>query len=81
MSEKKKTISEQADQIRQELDDLIGDGVMDVESDPKDLPIEARPTDFAPMVNYVDLKAGATKKAQKTITSLMKFYLDADIIE
>ena len=61
MSEKKKTISEQADQIRQELDDLIGDGVMDVESDPKDLPIQARPTDLAPMVNYVDLKAGATK--------------------
>ena len=81
MSEKKKTISEQADQIRQELDDLIGDGVMDVESDPKDLPIHAKPTDLAPMVNYVDLKAGATKKAQKTITSLMKFYLDADIIE
>ena len=81
MSEKKKTISEQADQIRQELDDLIGDGVMDVESDPKDLPIQARPTDLAPVVNYVDLKAGATKKAQKTITSLMKFYLDADIIE
>ena len=81
MSEKKKTISEQADQIRQELDDLIGDGVMEVESDPKDLPIQARPTDLAPMVNYVDLKAGATKKAQKTITSLMKFYLDADIIE
>ena len=81
MSEKKKTIAEQADQIRQELDDLIGDGVMDVESDPKDLPIQAKPTDLAPMVNYVDLKAGATKKAQKTITSLMKFYLDADIIE
>ena len=81
MSEKKKTISELADQIRQELDDLIGDGVMDVESDPKDLPIQAKPTDLAPMVNYVDLKAGATKKAQKTITSLMKFYLDADIIE
>lgn len=81
MSEKKKTISEQADQIRQELDDLIGDGVMDVESDPKDLPIQARPTDLAPIVNYTELKAGATKKAQKTITSLMKFYLDADIIE
>ena len=81
MSEKKKTISEQADQIRQELDDLIGDGVMDVESDPGDLPIQARPTDLAPIVNYTELKAGATKKAQKTITSLMKFYLDADIIE
>ena len=52
MSEKKKTISEQADQIRQELDDLIGDGVMDVESDPKDLPIQSKPTDLAPIVNY-----------------------------
>ena len=81
MSEKKRTISEQADEIRKELDDLIGDGAMEVESDPKDLPIQARPTDLAPVVNYVDLKAGATKKAQKTITSLMKFYLDADIIE
>jgi hypothetical protein len=81
MSEKKKTISEQADQIRQELDDLIGDGVMDVESDPQDLPIQARPTDLAPQVNYTELKSSATKKAQKTITSLMKFYLDADIIE
>jgi len=81
MSEKKKTIAEQADQIRQELDDLIGDSPLDVENDPKDLPIQAKPTGLAPMVNYTELKSGATKKAQRTITSLMKFYLDADIIE
>ena len=81
MSEKKRTIAEQADDIRKELDDLIGDSPLDVENDPKDLPIQARPTDIAPMVNYTELKAGASKKAQKTITSLMKFYLDADIIE
>lgn len=81
MSEKKRTIAEQADDIRKELDDLIGDSPLDVENDPKDLPIQARPTDLAPMVNYTELKAGASKKAQKTITSLMKFYLDADIIE
>ena len=81
MSEKKRTISEQADEIRKELDDLIGDDVMNVESDPRDLPIQAKPTDLAPMVNYTELKGAATKKAQKTITSLMKFYLDADIIE
>ena len=81
MSEKKRTIAEQADDIRKELDDLIGDAPLDVENDPKDLPIQARPTDIAPMVNYTELKAGASKKAQKTITSLMKFYLDADIIE
>ena len=81
MSEKKKTIAEQADQIRQELDDLIGDSPLDVENDPKDLPIQAKPTSLAPIVNYTELKSGATKKAQRTITSLMKFYLDADIIE
>jgi hypothetical protein len=78
---KKRTISEQADEIRKELDDLIGDNTLDVESDPRDLPIKSRPTDMAPIVNYTELKSGATKKAQKTITSLMKFYLDADIIE
>ena len=81
MSEKKRTIAEQADDIRKELDDLIGDSPLDVENDPKDLPIQAKPTAMAPLVNYTELKAGATKKAQKTITSLMKFYLDADIIE
>ena len=79
--DKKKTIAEQADDIRKELDDLIGDSPLDVENDPKDLPIQAKPTALAPMVNYTELKSGATKKAQKTITSLMKFYLDADIIE
>ena len=81
MSEKKRTIAEQADDIRKELDDLIGDSPLDVENDPKDLPIQAKPTALAPMVNYTELKSSATKKAQKTITSLMKFYLDADIIE
>ncbi len=80
-SKKKRTIAEQADDIRKELDDLIGDSPLEVENDPKDLPIQARPTDIAPLVNYTELKAGASKKAQKTITSLMKFYLDADIIE
>ena len=36
MSEKKKTIAEQADDIRQELDALIGDSPLDVDNDPKD---------------------------------------------
>lgn len=80
-SEKKKTIAEQADDIRLELDALIGDSPLDVEKDPKDLPIQAKPTAMAPLVNYTELKSTATKKAQKTITALMKFYLDADIIE
>lgn len=80
--EKKKNISEQADQIRRELDDLIGDtGMLDVESDPVDLPMKQPRTDLAPRISYEELKSNATKKAQKTITALMKFYLDADIIE
>lgn len=81
MSEKKPSISEQADKIREELDFLIGDEeTLDVESDPSDLPVlESKP--LVPQVNYTELKAGATKKAKRTITSLMKFYLDADIIE
>lgn len=80
--EKKKNISEQADQIRRELDDLIGDtGMLDVESDPADLPMKQPRTDLAPRISYEELKSNATKKAQKTITALMKFYLDADIIE
>lgn len=80
--EKKKNISEQADQIRRELDDLIGDtGMLDVESDPVDLPMKQPRTDLAPRISYEELKSNATNKAQKTITALMKFYLDADIIE
>jgi len=83
MSEdKKKNISEQADQIRRELDDLIGDtNVLDVETDPADLPMKQPRVDIVPRVSYEELKSGATKKAAKTITALMKFYLDADIIE
>lgn len=82
MSEgKKRTISEEADDIRKELDFLIGDDEsLDIESDPTDLPVETK-TVPARRVDYAELKDKASKKAIKTITSLMKFYLDADIIE
>jgi len=76
----KKSISEQADEIRKELDALIGEGQLDVETDPSDLPVTQRETSLAP-VNYTEIKSQSTTKAKKTITSLMKFYLDADIIE
>jgi len=79
MSENKKTVSEQADEIRRELDNLIGNNDLDIDSDPTDLPIINQPS--TPMINYGELKGMASKQAQKTITSLMKFYLDADIIE
>lgn len=81
MSEKKRTIADQADEIRRELDDLIGDDeFLDVEKDPADAGLVRQPSSL-PAVNYADLKSSATTKAKKTINSLMKFYLDADIIE
>lgn len=80
MSEKKKTISEQADEIRKELDNLIGGNeVLDVDSDPSDLSVLRQPV--SANTNYAEMKGKASKQAQKTITSLMKFYLDAEIIE
>lgn len=80
MSENKKTISEQADEIRRELDDLIGgNDVLDVDSDPSDLSVLRQPVGAS--TNYAEMKGKASKQAQKTITSLMKFYLDAEIIE
>ena len=81
MSEKNRTIKDQADEIRKELDNLIGDNEsLDVEQDPKDMGLVQQPTSLSP-VNYADIKSTSTNKAKKTITSLMKFYLDADIIE
>jgi len=76
--EKKRTISEQADDIRKELDELIGqdDSITDiVEKDP-----ELPPVRFKEPANYGEMKSKATKQAEKTIGALMKFYLDEDII-
>lgn len=80
MSEKR-TIRDQADEIRRELDNLIGDDDdLGVEQDPQDTGLMRQPTSLPP-VNYKDIKDKSTEKAKKTINSLMKFYLDADIIE
>ena len=80
MSEDKKSINSQAEDIRKELDALIGnnDEIQDViETDPE-LPSK-RNTPTLP--SYGELKISSSNKAKKTITSLMKFYLDKDIIE
>ena len=81
MEDKKKTIKEQAENIRKDLDELIGNDaepIMDiVETDPPMVPIR----EVAPLLSYPELKEVSVKKAKKTITSLMKFYLDEDIIE
>jgi len=80
MSEKR-TIRDQADEIRRELDNLIGDDEdLGVEQDPQDTGLMRQPTSLPP-ANYKDIKDKSTEKAKRTINSLMKFYLDADIIE
>ena len=80
MQEDKKSIKSQAEDIRKELDDLIGnnDPIQSaIETDPE-LPAKR---DLPARMSYSELKTSASKKATKTITSLMKFYLDEDIIE
>lgn len=80
MSEKR-TIRDQADEIRRELDNLIGDDEdLGVEQDPQDTGLMRQPTSLPP-ANYKDIKDKSAEKAKRTINSLMKFYLDADIIE
>jgi hypothetical protein len=80
MSEKK-SIKEQADDIRRDLDELIGNDnskeISDViETDP---PLPAKRQES--LMSFSQLKESSTKKAKKTISALMKFYLDEDIIE
>lgn len=80
MSEENKSIKDQAEDIRKELDELIGESV-DItevtETDPAFLPIA--PKQVLPTFGELKIKSSAT--AKKTITALMKFYLDEDIIE
>lgn len=78
MSQDKKTLRSQADEIRNELDSLIGDdesleGIIDI--DPQ------LPAQQMPVFNFMEAKGNADKQAKKTIDALMRFYLDADIIE
>jgi hypothetical protein len=80
MSEKK-SIKEQADDIRKDLDELIGHDssteISDrIETDPQ-LPAKRQEH----LMSFSELKLNSTKKAKKTISALMKFYLDEDIIE
>lgn len=80
MSEEKKSIKEQAEDIRKELDDLIGESVditETTETDPGFLPIQQKEV----LPSFGELKNKSTSTAKKTITALMKFYLDEDIIE
>jgi hypothetical protein len=80
MSEEKKSIKDQAEDIRKELDELIGESVditEETETDPAFLPHQ--PKEILP--TFGELKVKSTATAKKTITALMKFYLAEDIIE
>ena len=74
-----KNIKSQAEEIRKELDDLIGDNNTIEETIDTDPQLPAREMPSLP--SFTEIKSASTKKAQKTISSLMKFYLDEDIIE
>lgn len=78
-----KKIDEQAEEIRGELDSLIGENEesLNVEKDPEDASQLTEQESSLPPANYGKLKDKATKKAEKTIDSLLKFYLDQDIID
>lgn len=79
MSENK-SIKEQADDIRKDLDELIGAGSQEIsEVIETDVSLPARRPQN--QLSFVELKESSTRKAKKTITALMKFYLDEDIIE
>lgn len=75
----KKTYSQQADEIRDQLDSLIGedDSLEGIEVDPK---LPATNEHYEPF-DFKTVKGNSDKQAKKTIDSLMRFYLDADIIE
>ena len=75
-----KSMKDQAEDIRKDLEQLIGGDTEPLEetinTDPQ-LPAKR----MEPLMSFGELKANSTKKAKKTITALMKFYLDEDIIE
>lgn len=79
MANDKKTYSQQADEIRSELDSLIGgdESLEGIEVDPQ-LPVQS---DHYEPFDYTVAKGNANSQAKKTISALMRFYLDADIIE
>ncbi len=84
MSEENKDrpIREQAEDIRKELEWLIGDDESFTDIVETDQPLPSTPqVQKSPAVSYTAVKTSAETQAKKTITALMKFYLDADIIE
>lgn len=79
MSENK-SIKDQAEDIRKDLDELIGASAGEISQVIEtDVTLPARRPQN--QLSFAELKESSTRKAKKTITALMKFYLDEDIIE
>jgi hypothetical protein len=79
MSENK-SIKDQAEDIRKDLDELIGASAGEISQVIEtDVQLPARRPQN--QLSFAELKESSTRKAKKTITALMKFYLDEDIIE
>jgi hypothetical protein len=79
MSENK-SIKDQAEDIRKDLDELIGASAGEISQVIEtDIQLPARRPQN--QLSFAELKESSTRKAKKTITALMKFYLDEDIIE
>jgi len=79
MSENK-SIKDQAEDIRKDLDELIGANTGEISQVIEtDVQLPARRPQN--QLSFAELKESSTRKAKKTITALMKFYLDEDIIE
>ena len=80
--DKNRPIRDQAEDIRKELEWLIGDEESLTDLVETDTPLPSvPPAHKSPSVSYTNLKSSAETQAKKTITALMKFYLDSDIIE
>jgi hypothetical protein len=78
-NDRNKEINENRKKLEDSLESLLNDDDLDDSIDPHD---DDRPQ-LTPNVqhDYFKMKGNAADKAKKTIGALMKFYLDADIIE
>lgn len=78
-NDRNKEINENRKKLEDSLESLLNDDDLDDSIDPHD---DDRPQ-LTPNVqhDYLKMKGNAAEKAKKTIGALMKFYLDADIIE
>lgn len=73
--------NKQKEEINSLINDLIGDDEPIDENDFDSPELPKREVANIGTTNYKEVKDKASQKAQKTIKSLLKFYLDADLIE